>query len=215
MRKAMTDQTLTSRAQKKREQIRAAAQRLFLQHGFVGTSTDAIMAEAGVASKETLYRYYPTKEELFADVLRHLTLENPGNRLTDRTLAAHSEQELRELLTSVAQELLTVMMQPDYLAVIRLLMADLPRFPQLGELFRTTIPERAMQQILALLTQAREEGIVRTDTDLEAVVRMFIGSLLTYALFSGLFRVGETPQMPEPERLAAIVDVLMMALSHK
>lgn len=211
----MTDQTLTSRAQKKREQIRSAAQRLFLQHGFVGTSTDAIMAEAGIASKETLYRYYPNKEELFADVLRHLTLENPGNRwLTDRTLSAHNEQELRALLTSVAQELLALMLQPDYLAVMRLLMADLPRFPRLGELYRTTIPEQAMQRLLTLLTQARAEGFVRTDTDLEAVVRMFIGSLLTYALFGGLFRVGETPQMPEPERLVAIVDVLMTALSH-
>jgi AcrR family transcriptional regulator len=210
----MTEQTSMSRTQKKREQIRAAAQRLFLQHGFVGTSTDAIMAEAGIASKETLYRYYPNKEELFADVLRHLTLENPANRwLMDSTLSVHSSQELRTLLISVAQELATIMLQPDYLAVIRLLMADLPRFPQLGELFRTTVPERAMEYLSTLLTKARTEGIVSADADLEAVVRMFIGSLLTYALFSGLFRVGETPQMPEPERLAAIVDVLMKALS--
>src|SRR5579884_539065 len=106
----MAERTVTSRAQKKREQIRAAAQRLFLRHGFVGTSTDAIMAEAGVASKETLYRYYPNKEELFADVLRHLTLENPGNRwLTERELEVKNGQELRQLLTEVAQELLTIM----------------------------------------------------------------------------------------------------------
>ena len=42
------------RARAKKEQIRAGAQRLFLDKGFAATSTDAIAAEAGV-SKQTLY----------------------------------------------------------------------------------------------------------------------------------------------------------------
>ena len=53
----------TPRARAKRDQIRAHAQRLFLARGFTGTSTDAIAAEAGV-SKQTLYAYYSSKEEL-------------------------------------------------------------------------------------------------------------------------------------------------------
>ena len=65
------------RAQQTREQIRAAAQRLFLQQGYLATSTDAILAEAGIASKETLYRHYASKEDLFVDVLSHLTLSEP------------------------------------------------------------------------------------------------------------------------------------------
>src|SRR6266568_5177680 len=66
------------RAQQTREQIRAAAYRLFLQHGYMSTSTDAILAEAGISSKETLYRHYASKEALFVDVLSHLTMEQPG-----------------------------------------------------------------------------------------------------------------------------------------
>src|SRR5438067_11941488 len=73
-------QGLTPRARAKRDQIRAGAQRLFLERGFAGTSTDAIAATAGV-SKQTLYAYYPSKEELLADVLRHLIHEHPRHRL--------------------------------------------------------------------------------------------------------------------------------------
>jgi len=49
----------------KREQIRQAALVLFLQRGFERTTIDAIVETAPV-SKQTLYRYYQSKEDLFA-----------------------------------------------------------------------------------------------------------------------------------------------------
>lgn len=55
----------------KREQILRAAERLFLQNGFALTSMDAITAAAGV-SKQTVYSYFPGKENLFEMVLRDL-----------------------------------------------------------------------------------------------------------------------------------------------
>src|SRR2546423_13494696 len=92
----ITEKAPTHRAQQKREQILTAARRLFLQHGFADTSTEAIRIEAGV-SKETLYRYYASKEELFTAVLRQLTLEHlprPGEEvlppLGDRAAGQHA-----------------------------------------------------------------------------------------------------------------------------
>ena len=64
------------RQEAKREQIRTAAQQLFLDKGFGETSMDSVTAAAGV-SKQTLYRYYETKAVLFADVLGQLIAE-PG-----------------------------------------------------------------------------------------------------------------------------------------
>ena len=72
---------VSARTEKKRAQILDAARQLFLQHGFQGTSTDAILAASGVGSKETLYRYYAKKEDLFVDVLRSLTIDRgPARR---------------------------------------------------------------------------------------------------------------------------------------
>ncbi len=74
-------QQLTPRAKAKRDQIREGAQRVFLERGFAGTSTDAIASEAGV-SKQTLYVYYASKEELLADVLQHLIQQDPQTQLS-------------------------------------------------------------------------------------------------------------------------------------
>ena len=46
-----------ARVQQTRERLRVAAHRLFLQQGYLATSIDAILAEAGTSSKETLYRH--------------------------------------------------------------------------------------------------------------------------------------------------------------
>ena len=74
-----TSEELGPRARAKRDQILSGARLVFLGDGFAAASTDAIAAEAKV-SKRTLYVYYPSKEDLFVDVLRKLTIENAQTR---------------------------------------------------------------------------------------------------------------------------------------
>ena len=115
-------QELNPRARAKLEQIREGAQRIFLERGFAGASTDAIASEAGV-SKQTLYAYYASKETLLADVLRHLIHENPQNPLSEvEEMPLDTSEELRGALDSLAQRAITSLMRPDYLALIRVVM---------------------------------------------------------------------------------------------
>ena len=51
------------------------------------------------------------------------------------------------------------------------------------------------------------------DIDEEAAARMFLGSLLTYALLDGLLSTSSVPQKPSPERLAAIVELFLQAIA--
>src|SRR5437899_7844893 len=99
----MEAQTLAhARMEKKRTQTRTAAKALFLRSGFQGTSTDAIAAEASV-SKETLYRYYARKEDLFVDVVRSLTIERLHlAQWTEQSAEPTSRQDLRMLLRAIA-----------------------------------------------------------------------------------------------------------------
>ena len=57
-----------NRAAAKRAQITKAAREVFLERGYAATSMDAVTALAGV-SKQTIYSYFPSKGELFADFL--------------------------------------------------------------------------------------------------------------------------------------------------
>jgi TetR/AcrR family transcriptional regulator, mexJK operon transcriptional repressor len=200
------------RTQQTREQIRAAAYRLFLQHGYLATSTDAILTEAGISSKETLYRHYASKEELFVDVLGNLTLSQP--RITSKLSeipAPHDLTSLRQALTSVAREILSIMIQPEYLALLRVIIAETPRFPQLGPLFRATVPERGLFILTALLRQAREQHLI-ADVDFDAVTHALLGGLLTYAFLDIVF-AGEDAHPPSLERADAVVEVIMGALT--
>jgi TetR/AcrR family transcriptional repressor of mexJK operon len=200
-----------ARARAKREQIIEGARRVFLRDGFAATSTDTLAHEASV-SKRTLYAYYPSKEELFVDVVRRLTLENPQTRLLDfiQELRPHTPEELCEALLTLAQKVVTTMMQPEDLALIRAVIADSHRFPQLTESLRSTVPERAAREVSLMLQRARENGVAIQQGDTEVMTRMLIGPLLSYAVFDGLLR--PQPQPPDAERLELIVNMFMKAI---
>jgi AcrR family transcriptional regulator len=206
----VTIEHVTARTKLKREQILAAARRLFLQHGFAQTSTEAIRLEAGV-SKETLYRYYASKEDLFADVLRQLTLEQIPTLQMERIPDPLDRESVRAALLQLIQDLVAAMMQPEYLALLRIIVAETPRFPQVGALFRATVPEQSLVSLAALFRQMRDQQQGRA-LDEEAAARMVLGSLLTYALLDGLLETSGPPSLPQPERLAAIVDLVLPAI---
>ena len=187
---------------------------MFLRDGFAATSTDAIAAEAGV-SKRTLYAYYPSKEDLFVDVLRKLTIENPQTRALESMegMSPENGAELRRDLLELAQKIVATMMQPDYLALLRTTIADTHRFPQLGGLFRATVPERALRSLAVLIERTRERGVIREDVNGDAAARMFVGPLLTYAVLDGLFVAGGPPRRPAPERIEEVVDLYVKAIT--
>ncbi len=204
-----------TRAGAKREQVLEGARRVFLREGFAAASTDAIAREAGI-SKRTLYAYYPTKEDLFAEVLRGLTVENPRTRVLDfvRGIEPRDPAELREALVGLAQKAVTTMMDPDYLALMRTVIADSRRFPKLGEIFRSTVPERGLGEIRAMLVRARENGVA-VGGDPEVMARMFMGPLLSYAMIDGLFQPEGQQRPPEPEKIEEMVDLYMKAISDE
>jgi TetR/AcrR family transcriptional regulator, mexJK operon transcriptional repressor len=211
---SVSDQGRSSRPEKTRDLILAAAQRLFLERGFHATSTDAILAEAGVSSKETLYRYFASKEELFAAVLGNLTTEQPDfSALLAALPPLHDVRALRESLTTVARAILKLMCQPPYLALWRTMIAEAPRFPQLGAAFYSAIPQRGFTLIGRLLRAASEQRII-AEADVDAVTRMLLGGLLSYALTELLVPQQDT-QPPTPDRADALVEVIMRAVTSE
>jgi TetR/AcrR family transcriptional regulator, mexJK operon transcriptional repressor len=210
---ATRTEELDPRARAKRDQILSGARRVFLRDGFAAASTDAIAAEAKV-SKRTLYVYYPSKEELFAGVMRGLTVENPQTRALEsmEEMTPGSEEELRRNLLELARKILATMMQPDYLALLRTTIADTHRFPQLGGLFRATVPERAMRSFAVFIERSRECGVVGSGVDGETAARMFVGPLLTYAVLDGLLAEGP-PRPPAQEKIEEIVALYMKAIT--
>ena len=208
-----TSEALGPRARAKRDQILSGARAVFLRDGFAAASTDTIAAEAKV-SKRTLYVYFPSKEELFADVMRKLTIANPQTRAleTIEEMSPSNEEELRRDLLGLAREIVAAMMQPDYLALLRTTIADTHRFPQLGGIYRATVPERGMRSIAVFIEKCRKRGVVGPDVDGDTAARMFVGPLLTYAVLDGLLAEGP-PRPPAQEKIEDIVDLYTKAIT--
>lgn len=208
----MAERTGAGRPAIKRDQIRAAAQRLFLQHGYAGASMDAIAAEADVA-KQTLYRYYPSKEALFTDILRRLlTVHLPDALALDvAPVPLASAADLEAALLAFAQASVANALQPASLALLRVIVAETPGVPHLAALVRTAIAERGGVTIRGLLERAREQELVVAPAG-DTAARLFVGGLLTYVLSDGLFTAAGEACPPAPERLADLVQLFVRAV---
>jgi TetR/AcrR family transcriptional repressor of mexJK operon len=202
-------------SQAKREQILTAARRLFLERGFERTSMEAIR-EAAAVSKPTLYNHYENKEALFADVMASFVERIAGEWLPAieaDTLQLHSSEDLRTILTTLARRALAGIMQGEYLALLRMVIAEMPRFPQLSTIFRDIGPQRGLQLVGGILTRAQAHGIAQPG-DIELAARMFVGPLFSYAFLDGLLMTGE-PHPPSDDRIELIIERYMRTICER
>jgi TetR/AcrR family transcriptional regulator len=80
----------------RRQQLIETALHLFATNGFRGTTTRAIAQAAGV-SEGIIFRYFPTKEDLYAAILNHKARQQGIDRTLEmlrRTMAAQDDEAL-------------------------------------------------------------------------------------------------------------------------
>lgn len=204
------DGTESVRARRKRAQIRSGALETFLSTGFVGSSMDQVAATAGV-SKQTLYAYYRSKNDLLVDVLATLLSEFIGMQSNVRDARPTSPDELRSALIEIAGTVTSLAMREDYIGLVRVLISEMPAMPEVAALWRRTVPEQGMAQVSNLLSRAREAGVVR-EVDLDLATRLFMGSMLTFVFLDGLARPGDVV-VPDRARLEQMVDLYLAAVT--
>ena len=108
------------------ERILDAAGRVFLEHGFQGASVDEI-AEAASAGKPTIYARFPSKQALFTAVIERLVRRN-----TSLDAFACAGGSIEERLDALAALILTRVLTPETIGLIRVSVAEARRFPDLA-----------------------------------------------------------------------------------
>ena len=174
---------------------------------------DAIAAAAEV-SKPTLYRYYQDKEALFADVLRDLGVRRVWRQEppVSEEASLTTRSDLVDALVSLAESALSRLLDPTYLGLLRVLIAEIPRSPQLAQLFRAAVLEEGPRVVTPLLERARAANLVRLPHP-EVASRLFVGPLLSYVLSDGLLAGPESSRQPTSEELAKLVDLFVTAIA--
>jgi TetR/AcrR family transcriptional regulator, mexJK operon transcriptional repressor len=138
------------------QRILAAARTLFLRLGYGETSMDAIARHAGV-SKATLYSHFAGKDALFAALIvgecRHLS-DQIGRRALD-------EPDIRGALLQVAHDFNNLLCTGYGLTMYRIVVAEVPRFPELGRVFYDCGPTIMIDRLANLLHQAADRGLLK------------------------------------------------------
>lgn len=179
----------------RRQRILGAAVRVFAEHGYAASSTAQIAAAAG-ASKETLYAYFGDKAGLLRAALTSLVAAPDQPAGAAPMVPGTSPDEFEELLAGLAAGLVGDLMQPAYLALARIVVAETPRDPSLADLFRTAVADRALGAAAAVLRAGKDQGLVDPQVDVAQAARAFVGPLLTYVLLDGLLRSAEHTHQP-------------------
>ncbi|MEE2997146.1 MAG: TetR/AcrR family transcriptional regulator [Pseudomonadota bacterium] len=152
----------------KRRAILLGARAVFMQHGFGGASMDAI-ADATSVSKMTLYRYFDSKETLFAGLI-----EEQCERILEQDPAAPlGGLPLREALVRFGERLLNTVYAPETLALHRIVLAELQRFPELGVLFYRSGPERNISALASYLENLSKEDNLKVDNPRKTAEEFF------------------------------------------
>lgn len=147
------------RAAETRASIVSAALEEFLDRGFAGARLDEISKRAGVA-KGTIYIHFKDKEALFEGIVRQMIL--PAHDAMEARARERLPHGPQELLEDFLLPLLRDLQSGRRLDLLRLLIADGPRFPALPEIYFRVVAEpnlARMREMVASSTKPEVSGL--------------------------------------------------------
>ncbi len=143
------------KSEEKRLAILEAAKGVFLERGYVAASMAEVSARVG-GSKQTLYSYFASKEELFVAVM----LEKGAAQVEPMFDAFHGSENLAEAVRGFALEFLRFVTGEEVIAFRRIVYAEGAR-SDLGRLFYENGPKRGWTRMAEDFARAMDEGRMR------------------------------------------------------
>lgn len=175
---------------------------VFLQHGYKGTSMDRVAAQAGV-SKHTIYNHFQGKEGLFVALIERLVIRHFQVEFgCELPIADPPEKVLRRM----AEILLERMDDPEYIAFIRLMIAESGRFPDLAQLYMREVICKG-DEILTTYFKAHPELEL---PDPLIAAQIFCGALVSHILRQEVLHGKELGSIAR----GRLVDGLIQMLLH-
>ena len=166
-------QRLTDR---KREAIIQAAITEFRANGFEITSMDKIAATAGV-SKRTVYNHFPSKEELFAEILNQLWARISA----EQSVVYNRDQSLREQLRQMLQAKMQLMADENFLTLARVAIAATIHSPERAQNMVERMGKRE-EGLTVWIRAAQADGRLKP-VDPEFAAQQVQGLLKTFAFW--------------------------------
>ena len=187
-----------TRVRRSRQKILAAAERVFLKTGFLGTNMDAVAETAGV-SKQTVYAHFKSKEALFVEVVMAMT-GAAARDLREDVEEPFDDRPVRDFLIDVATEQLSVVLTPPLMQLRRMVIGEVERFPELGRALYEHGPQKSIKRLARAFAHYTALGQLQTPDPVAAATHF--NWILMGAPTNAAMLLGDAG-IPAKDRLAA------------
>ncbi len=178
----MSEPRYRRRKEDRPEEIAEAAFEAFAAKGYSATKVEDVAKRAGV-SKGLLYLYYKTKEELFKAVIRNVVV-----RRIDLLIAVldDPDQSAEAFIRGPMLDLLKQMPGSPIAVVIRLMISEGPKHPDLVDYYWENVASRGLAAFRGMLDRAVENGEFRTCPAAEQP-QLFIAPVIMSVIWRAVF----------------------------
>ncbi|MCM2129604.1 TetR/AcrR family transcriptional regulator [Larsenimonas rhizosphaerae] len=183
---------LTPKGQQRAERFLSVALEVFIEQGYEKASVNEVVRRAG-GSLSTLYKMFGNKEGLFIAIIeqRALSIFAP----LEQALADNSSPI--DGLTRFGHRLLDFLLEPEALAMYRLVLNDLHRHPVMARHFLDHGPFQTLDRLTRYLAHHVSQGHLIID-DPRLAAGEFSGMLISDLHIQVM--VGQVPNLPPEER---------------
>jgi len=190
---------------RKREAIIQAAIAEFRANGFEITSMDKIAATAGV-SKRTVYNHFPSKEELFAEILNQLWARISA----EQSIIYRPDQPLYDQLRQMLLAKLQLMADDNFLSLARVAIAATIHSPERAQNMVARMGERE-EGLTVWIRAAQADGRLKP-ADADFAAHQVQGLLKSFGFWPQI-SMGQPPLDTATQRNVA-ESALEMFLAH-
>ncbi|MCL5677132.1 MAG: TetR/AcrR family transcriptional regulator [Firmicutes bacterium] len=167
------------RIEARKREILQAALFVFSQKGYAGATMDDVAQAVGV-SKAALYGYFASKEHLFSSVLSTTPVMADISELLNAKTREGVSSDPEALLLWVATRFLRMYRDPDRLNLVRIVLAEGGRNPEVSAAFLTSAVERGS----GLVAEALERSGFGSKARLRPMAQAWVGMLFSWVVLN-------------------------------
>ncbi len=195
------------RAAARPDELLNAALDLFIENGFAATRVEDIAKRAGI-SKGAVYLYFSSKEAILEALVRRAVVPVAEGAMA---MVETYTGSVREAITMAFSVLAMRLSEPRLIAIPKLIMHEVTQFPELAQMYREEVIERAKPALVALIEKGIASGELRA-VDPELTVRSIVGPVALHVLMAEVFGIVPEGGLQLDKLVANHLDILFDGL---